>query len=100
MAEVCHAQVRQSGVDGKGKGLFATRDLAAGDRIYAVNRPFLAAVSASSLTSTCSNCFWTEGSDESDKKCLACSQCKMLYFCSKVGTRPIYSSWPNMAYFE
>jgi hypothetical protein len=86
--EVCHAQVRQSGVDENGKGLFVTCDLAAGNRIYAVNRPFLAAVSASSLNSTCSNCFWSEGSDGSDKTCRACSQCKVLYFCSKVG-RPL-----------
>jgi hypothetical protein len=84
MAEVLRAEVRQAGVDEKGKGLFANRDLAAGDRIYATNRPFLAAVSADSLESTCSNCLWTEGSDDADKKCHACSQCKVLCFCSKV----------------
>jgi hypothetical protein len=85
MSQVCHAEVQKSGVDEKGHGLFATRDLAAGDRIYTASRPLLAAVERDKLDSTCSNCYWAENVNEVGKKALACSQCKQLYFCSKVG---------------
>lgn len=77
-----------------GNGLFASRDIPAGDLILLVNRPFLAVLDTPHLDDACSNCFvWVPqggaaaGGDERDDVVLrACTGCKVVKYCGKVGS--------------
>lgn len=76
-----------------GNGLFASKDIPAGDLILRVDRPFLAVLDSPHLNDACSNCFvWVPkggaaaGGDERENVILrACTGCKIVRYCSKVG---------------
>ena len=76
-----------------GDGLFASKDIPAGDLILRIDRPFLAVLDSPHLNDACSNCFvWVPrggaavGGDERDNVTLrACTGCKIVKYCGKVG---------------
>ncbi|KAI4129171.1 MAG: hypothetical protein LQ347_003884 [Umbilicaria vellea] len=71
-----------------GNGLFASKDIPAGDLILRVDRPFLAVLDSPLLNDACSNCFvWVPqggaaaGGDGRDNVILrACTGCKVVRF--------------------
>ena len=75
-----------------GRGLFASEDISAGAQIFSIARPLVAVLNTPRLTECCSNCFagvatpftsdGAYGAVAPEVK--ACSQCKLLRFCSKV----------------
>lgn len=75
-----------------GNGLFASKDIPAGDLILRVDRPFLAVLDSPLLNDACSNCFvWVPqggaaaGGDGRDNVILrACTGCKVVRYCGKV----------------
>jgi hypothetical protein len=84
-------EVRGSTIDKAGKGLFTKRDFDGGEEIWSQKRPLVAVLDDVSLPLACSNCFsqvhdvtssWKE--DEKPVEVKACTQCKLLRFCSKV----------------
>ena len=76
-----------------GRGLFATRDIPAGDLIFYIQRPLLCVADRARLEDTCANCLvWVNGfsveerGTGSDPVTLkACLRCKQVKYCSKVG---------------
>jgi hypothetical protein len=70
-----------------GKGIFSNRNLSVGDCLYTATPVFIGVLSWERLVDTCSNCFRRDGEEyfESRTQVKACSQCKLLRFCSTVG---------------
>lgn len=83
-----HVEVRTSPT--AGNGLFATKDIGAGELILMIKRPLVGVLDIPRLEDTCSNCFmWSVGSVEGglalDKPTVnACTGCKKVKYCSKV----------------
>jgi hypothetical protein len=72
-----------------GRGLFATKNLPAGELILTIERPLLCVLEGRHLTDTCANCFTCVngvlGNEDTEKvKLSACSRCKQIKFCGKV----------------
>jgi sulfatase maturation enzyme AslB (radical SAM superfamily) len=69
-----------------GRGLFCSRDVDVGECLYTAAPVFMGVLSWERLPDTCSNCFRREGEEifNSKLQVKACSQCKLLRFCSKV----------------
>jgi hypothetical protein len=94
------ATLRASSIPGAGNGLFATRDLGAGELIFRLQRPLVAVLDEGCLERYCSECFAEEeadsNADDDDgvgrkrRKILMCAGCKVLGFCGKVSV-PLFS---------
>lgn len=76
-----------------GNGLFASKDIPAGDLILRVDRPLLAVLDSPHLNDACSNCFvWVprggaaaDGDERDNVTLRACTGCKIVRYCGKVG---------------
>lgn len=76
-----------------GNGLFTSEDIAAGELILEIDRPFLAVLDTPRLNDACSNCFvWVpaggtavDGDDRENVTLRACTGCKVVKYCGKVG---------------
>ena len=83
-----HVEVKTSPT--AGNGLFATKDIGAGELVVMVNRPLIGVLDLPRLEDTCSNCFlWSAGSVEGgllpNKPTINwCVGCKTVKYCSKV----------------
>ena len=74
-------------LDSEQSGLFAAKDIAAGDLIIRLGRPLLAVLDSPHFTDTCSNCFVyvSENEDEEEVvKLNKCGGCGVVRFCGKV----------------
>ena len=94
MTEKGHAYVKPSSTSGR--GLFAKKDVPAGEQIFSLARPLIAVLDSVRCNDCCSNCFaWTSSpvasyetwGDAYRSEMKACSQCKILKFCGRVGWR-------------
>jgi hypothetical protein len=84
-------EVQNSRIDRSGKGLFTKRTFVEGEEIWSQKRPLIATLDHLSLSVVCSNCFAQERdvtrgwrSNDTPVVVKACTQCKLLGFCSKV----------------
>ena len=82
-----------------GSGLFASQATEPGDQVFLIERPLVAVLNQSQLTTACANCFfWVPENSSEDavgggdvgekpkrKKLRACHGCKIVRYCSKVG---------------
>ena len=91
MATIGHAHIAQSRIKSAGSGLFATKNIEAGELIFTLDRPAVAALDSASLPNVCSNCFVSAsgitalyGGSSEDVTLKACTGCKTLRYCSKV----------------
>ncbi|KAA6409700.1 MAG: hypothetical protein FRX48_06312 [Lasallia pustulata] len=74
-----------------GNGLFTSEDIAAGELILEIDRPFLAVLDTPRLNDACSNCFvWVpaggtavDGDDRENVTLRACTGCKVVKYCGK-----------------
>ena len=89
MTSIGHAYVAKSSV--AGSGLFALQDIAAGDLIFSLARPAVAALDTKNLGNVCANCFASaadpsvlHGEANAQVLVKACTGCKILKYCSKV----------------
>jgi len=89
MTSIGHAYVAKSSV--AGSGLFASQDIAAGDLIFTLARPAVAALDTKNLGNVCANCFASaadpsilHGEANIQVTVKACTGCKILKYCSKV----------------
>jgi len=89
MTSIGHAHVAKSSV--AGSGLFASQDVVAGDLIFSLARPAVAALDTKNLGSVCANCFASaadpsvlHGEANIQVTVKACTGCKILKYCSKV----------------
>eukprot|EP00803_Ostreobium_quekettii_P008093 evm.model.scf_3553.1 EVM.evm.TU.scf_3553.1 scf_3553:1881-7957(-) len=73
----CGPSVRVQDVPGRGRGLFTTRDVAAGEVVIA-ERPLLLVVAEKFKTSVCATCGRLAGRDGA----IVCTSCKRACFCS------------------
>ena len=78
-----------SNIPGKGRGLFTSQAIEAGELVFCVDRPLLCVPSNPHLGETCYHCFLCipEGfvQQDGDKRRLqACMGCKVVNYCSKV----------------
>lgn len=89
-----HGRARSaaSAISGAGNGLFATTDIAAGELIFSLERPAVAVLDSKQLDIVCSNCFASSEDrgvkygDVADVVTVkACTGCRVLRYCSKVG---------------
>lgn len=75
-----------------GHGLFASRDLKAGEQVVWLKRPLVGSLDSQYLQDTCANCYlWTEGSSTGTRlyvpqgaKVSKCAGCQRFRYCSKV----------------
>jgi hypothetical protein len=84
-------EVRESEIDKEGKGLFAKKDFKAGVELWSAKRPLAGVLGETFLSQACSNCFNVHGMDmvrglDVTYDVKACTQCKVVKFCSKVRT--------------
>lgn len=86
------ARSAASAIAGAGNGLFATTDIAAGELIFSLERPAIAVLDSKQLDRVCSNCFASSedravkyGDVASVVNVKACTGCRVLRYCSKVG---------------
>jgi len=89
MPSIGHAYVAKSSV--AGSGLFASQDIAAGDLIFSLARPAVAALDTKNLGNACANCFASaadpsvlHGEANIQVTVKACTGCKIVKYCSKV----------------
>jgi hypothetical protein len=87
-------EVRKSEIDKEGKGLFVKKDFKAGVELWSAKRPLVGVLGETFLSQACSNCFNVHGMDmvrglDVTYDVKACTQCKVVKFCSKVHTTPI-----------
>lgn len=89
MASIGNARVAASPI--AGKGLFASADIKAGELIFTLARPGVAALDTVNLDTVCSNCFVSAaepsilyGGVQEAVTVKACAGCKTLCYCSKV----------------
>ena len=97
------APVQQRSTRNAGRGLFSTESVGAGQEILRVERPLLASLDTPHLKDTCNNCFiWIsetvqplnnsltvwQGAEAGQqvKPLKACLGCKVVSYCSKVGS--------------
>ena len=74
-----------------GKGLFAPKDIGAGEGIFNIMRPLVTALDNRRLKDTCANCYeWTAGvfihelaNEYEPSNLQTCAGCKTLRYCSK-----------------
>lgn len=90
-----NVQVKQSGIESAGRGLFAKKDFQPGDIVLALNRPFVAELDQERLRDTCAWCLQRGASAEDRAKATslglpiagietkACTGCKRVRYCSK-----------------
>jgi len=84
-----------------GRGLFSIKDLGPGETIFTLPRPLVTAVDSSRLVDTCSNCFacapesqvGDRGGMLGGANVKACTGCRTLRYCSKVGNQASWNSW-------
>jgi len=92
MAANGFAVIKNSPVSGR--GLFATKDLQAGELIFSIERPLVCVLDGTHLDDTCANCFVSSQGppigrtvrDVDDVQLKACARCKQMKFCGKVNT--------------
>jgi len=89
MTAMGHAYVAKSSV--AGSGVFASQDIVAGDLIFTLARPAIAALDTKKLDHVCANCFASaadpsvlHGEANEQVTVKACTGCKTLKYCSKV----------------
>ncbi|KKY26210.1 putative set and mynd domain [Diplodia seriata] len=82
-----------------GNGLFAKQDIAAGDLVFALNRPLITVLDSVSLDSCCANCFASTGfgatNNQLDLK--ACTGCRTVKYCGRTCQS---QSWKRHHKFE
>ena len=74
-------------LDGEQSGLFAGKDIGAGELIIRLARPLLAVLDSPHFNDTCLNCFicTSENEDEEEQvKLSKCRGCGVVRFCGKV----------------
>jgi hypothetical protein len=89
---------------GMGNGLFAATNIAMGQEILRIQKPFVAVLDSPRLWDTCSACFGIrrlqrnrgldEGGHDDDLK--ACTRCQVVHYCDKVRIfhyQPVKSSF-------
>ena len=89
-----------------GNGLFASKDIPAGDLILRVNRPLVTVSDSPHLNDTCSNCcIWVPqgqaaavGNGKEKVTLKACTGCKIVRYCGKVGGVEIPCVYPHLRY--
>ena len=77
-------------ISGKGTGLFTSSAIDAGELVFRIERPLLCVPDNRCLSEVCYHCFiWLPGGEgvvhDVATKLLACSGCKVVKYCSKVG---------------
>lgn len=94
---------------GKGVGLFASRDIGAGQLILHINELFVSVPDTPHLDKTCSTCFlWLSG-DQSENgtsvegrnnvsRLKACMGCKVTKYCSKVSSSVLNDEPMDLVY--
>ena len=90
MTDQKHAYIGKSRV--AGNGLFAEKEIPAGELILSISRPLIGALDVARLADTCANCFtWTAGPSIVTGTYVAegvsvkkCSGCQQVRYCSKV----------------
>lgn len=85
-----------------GQGLFAAQDIKPGELIFDLARPAVAALDTGSLPSVCANCFASaagasvlHGEVNGNITVKACTGCKTLRYCSKVGSQLFINRAPS-----
>lgn len=89
MSDTFPSSVYASNIPGKGRGLFTSQAIEAGELVFLVDRPLLCVPSNPHLDETCYHCFlWlpeTRTRSEGDMRRLqGCMGCKVVRYCSKV----------------
>lgn len=71
-----------------GLGLFTSKSIPAGDLILEIKRPLITELDSARLADTCEWCLkHVQGDGEDRPKLRACTGCKIVRYCSKVGLR-------------
>ncbi|KAI0137104.1 hypothetical protein BJ170DRAFT_44026 [Xylariales sp. AK1849] len=91
-----HVEVRESRINGAGRGLFARKDFQPGDLVVAVDRPLVAELNIDRIADSCAWCFQRGATDPLERKqaasmglpsgfvqVKACSGCRRTSYCSK-----------------
>ncbi|PPJ51185.1 hypothetical protein CBER1_07495 [Cercospora berteroae] len=91
-----NVEVKKSGIDNAGRGLFAKKDFAPGDVVLSLDRPYVAELDTERLSDTCAWCFLKGVTAEERAKAVAlglpasnietkaCTGCKRVRYCSKL----------------
>ncbi|KAF2210233.1 hypothetical protein CERZMDRAFT_45763, partial [Cercospora zeae-maydis SCOH1-5] len=91
-----NVEVKKSGIDNAGRGLFAKKDFEPGDVVLSLDRPYVAELDTSRLSDTCAWCFLKGVTAEERAKAVAlglpasnietkqCTGCKRVRYCSKI----------------
>ncbi|KAI5361060.1 putative SET domain, Zinc finger, MYND-type, 4Fe-4S ferredoxin-type, iron-sulfur binding protein [Septoria linicola] len=90
-----NVEVKKSGIDNAGRGLFAKKNFEPGEIVLALDRPYVAELDTERLHDTCAWCFQRGTSPEDRAKAAAlglpsagietkqCTGCKRVRYCSK-----------------
>ena len=89
MPDTLPSSIYASQIPGKGRGLFTTQAIEAGELVFLVDRPLVCMPSNPHLDETCYQCFmWlpsnTPRPEDDARRLQSCMGCKVVKYCSKV----------------
>ena len=89
MPDTFPSNIYTSHIPGKGRGLFTSHAIEAGELVFLLDRPLLCVPSNRHLDETCYHCFlWlpqnTPKFEDDTRRLQGCMGCKVVKYCSKV----------------